>query len=201
MPIASGSKFFGAVVVYAVIEHPLTNLTLSSTPTEYFPFWNCSDPDAILCRNITIEKLLAFRSGLAQEDCERAHFTGVTWEDCVERIFNQPYNPNEFNGYFYGPIGLAVAGLMALKEMQKLPGYETATWDDIMQDLVLDVANITDAPLFDTKFYTNGRMTYDYDFLGHHGRDPYDPEFPDLSGKLFSLPTWLSKGSISKWLQ
>ena len=182
MPIASGSKLFSAVVIYAVIEHPLTNITASSTPGEYFPFWNCSDPGALKCQNITIEKLLAFRSGLKQDNCERAYLPGVTWEDCVERIFNQPFNPNSFDDFFYGPIGLTVAGLMALKEMQKLPGYETATWDDIVQDLILDKANITDAPTFDKKFYTNGRMVYDYDFLGHHGRDPYNDEFPDLSG-------------------
>ena len=142
-----------------------------------------------MCRNITVERLLAFRSGLRINGCERAHIKGLTWESCVERIFNNgTYDSSRLNTFEYGPVGLTVAGLMALKEMQKLPGYEEATWQDIMQDLVLDKASITDAPLWQNKYYTNGRMAYDYQFLGHGKGVTYNPKFPDLSASLGCSP-------------
>lgn len=136
-----------------------------------------------------MEKLLAFRSGLKIDGCERAHIKGLSWESCVERIYNKGiYNPSKFNTFEYGPVGLAVAGLMALKEMQRLPGYENATWQDIFEELILDKANITDAPTWDTKFYDNGRMMYDFQFLGYGDADTYNPHFPDLSASLGCSP-------------
>lgn len=178
--MASGSKFFAAVTIYAVIEHPLTNLTLDSRPSDYFPFWNCSDPadSDIKCNNITLETLMAFRHGLKGDNksCERAHRPYTTWDQCILMGFNRdtPYDPSRFDVFEYGPVGFSIAANMALKEMNKLPGFETATWDDIKQVLILDKANITDAPRYDTSFYNNGVMTYDFDVSVVH-RDKSRP--------------------------
>lgn len=193
MPLASGSKWISGAVIYAVISHPLTNLTAASTPSDYFPFWTCTNADDILCRNITVEKLLAFRSGLRIDGCERAHIAGLSWETCVERIHSRTYDPSRFDTFEYGPVGLTVAGLMALKEMQKLPGYEEATWQDVFQDLVLDKAGITDAPFWNEEVYTNGRMTYDFQFLSHGSSQTYNPQFPDLSASLGCSPRQYSQ--------
>ena len=150
------------------MEHPLTNLTLESRPTEYFPFWNCSNPsdNAMKCNNVTLEMLMAFRHGLRGDakSCERGHIRGKTWDQCALDGYNRdtPYDPNRYDQFEYGPVGFSLAANMAVKEMNKVPGFEGASWDDIKQVLILDKANITDAPLFDTSFYTNGVMTYDY---------------------------------------
>lgn len=177
MPIASGSKWVSGTVVYAVMEHPLTNFTPSSLPSDYFAFWTCADVSDLRCTSITVEKLLAFRSGLEINGCE---YEGPSWEDCVEAIFSKPYKPSRFDDFEYGPVGLAVAGLMALKEMQKLPGYANATWDDLLEEFVLDPSGILSAPKFSSSLFFNGDMTYDYNF--NRKRIAYTGDFPGLSG-------------------
>lgn len=181
MRIASGSKWLSATVVYAVMEHPQTNFTRQSRPGEYLPFWTCTDPEDIRCNNITVDNLLAFRSGLERGDCEYSGPEGADWEQCVQKIFSRPYKASRLNTFEYGPVGLAIAGLMALKEMQKLPGFETANWDDLLQFFVLDKAGIEPAPDFDPNRFTNGNMTYDTIFQEGF---TYNPDFPGLSGSV-----------------
>ena len=178
--VASASKWLSATVIYAVIEHPLTNLSRSSQPGEYFPFWTCPSAQDPRCSGITVDNLMAFRSGLAEAGCEYSGPYGDDWEECVQKIFSQPYEASKFNEFEYGRVGLAVAGLMALKEMRKVEGFETALWDDLLQVFVLDKAGIEPAPRFDNRRFLNGNMTYDYSF---DGGLVYNPRFPGLSGK------------------
>ena len=184
MRVASASKWLSATVVYAVMEHPLTNFSRFSRPGEYFSFWTCPNAQDIRCNNITVDNLLAFRSGLAIAECEYTGPRGGDWEQCVEKIFSQPYEAARLNEFEYGPVGLAVAGLMALKEMQKLSGFETANWDDLLRFFILDKAGIEPAPTFDTRRFENGNMTYDNTF--EEGLS-YNPSFPGLSGKLLKI--------------
>ena len=52
----------------------------------------------------------------------------------MQKIFNEDWDQSRFDVFEYSRVGLQIAGLMALKEKQKLVGLNNITWDDLLDE-------------------------------------------------------------------
>ena len=204
MRIYSASKMVSSTVIYAIMEDPsvqqVSTFSNMSRPRDILPWWNCSSGEFTgteeRCYDgLTVEKLLAFRSGLPSPGCENGNRVqgasdAEAWETCGRQLFAMPSADwaaaPRFDLFEYGTVGLFLAGLMAREARRQVAGHEQDEWVDLLNDYVIAPAAITDAPAWDEAYFSDG--TFAYDYSGDENKGYALPEFPGLGGALACSP-------------
>ena len=122
---ASTSKLIAATVILDVVQD--TNLSLDSRPQDFISQW----PKSGELSKITLSQLLSFSSGLNEKPSCMGIFMGSKdFEQCVLDIASQNQKTPVEAGttYFYGPMHLQVAALMAIK------ASNSTSWDQLFKD-------------------------------------------------------------------
>eukprot|EP00927_Polykrikos_kofoidii_P061178 TRINITY_DN56044_c0_g1_i1.p1 TRINITY_DN56044_c0_g1~~TRINITY_DN56044_c0_g1_i1.p1 ORF type:complete len:529 (-),score=34.18 TRINITY_DN56044_c0_g1_i1:80-1666(-) len=213
MRVFSASKWVAATVIYCVVEDDRADLTNTSVPADFIPWWRCDSADDVRCASsLTVEKLLAFRHGLPSPGCENGapaigeycesddsncFADGVdprkAWDECAKRLFAMPFDgedSNEFDTFKYSSIGLFLAGLMALHAWREAPGRSGDRWSDMLFECVTEPSGIVDATDWSTYGFKDGEFGYSYTGSprGSERGAVSWRDFPGLSGSLACSP-------------
>ncbi|GMH81588.1 hypothetical protein TrVE_jg12547 [Triparma verrucosa] len=186
MAVASASKIVSAAIIYAAIEDVNVDLQLDTKPADVFPLWSCESTDDVRCKSVDTDTLLAFRDGFGPHECTLDNAAG-SWEDCVMKIFEANYSQQDFDKFSYHAGHILIAGMMALKRNKEVVGRENEEWQDLVERYIISKAGIAPSPTWTNDFDTG---TFDYTYTGFDPvtSNPYNPEFPGLSGGLGCSP-------------
>lgn len=143
--LMSASKIVSAIIILSVFPEPEQVVLRDILPKEIF---GELDEER---QNITVRDLLSFTSGVEQGNCE-AQATG--WARCVQELLQNHYRTEKRGKFMYARSHLSIAGYAAVVQSNK-------TWHQLLEQYVIEPANIQPAPIWDEQEFSHGRLGFD----------------------------------------